>query len=53
MLDWIKARLNEKSTWAGLVPVFGAIATILWPSHVVEIQTIAAGVGSVFMGTKG
>lgn len=53
MLQWIKDRLNERSTWAGLVPVFAAVATIMWPAHVAEINTIAGGLGAVFMGTKG
>lgn len=34
MIEWLKARLHEKSTWAGLLAIALAIALLIVPLHV-------------------
>ena len=34
MIEWLKARLHERSTWAGIVAIALAIALLIVPLHV-------------------
>jgi hypothetical protein len=46
LVDWVIARLKEPSTWAALVPVFGAVG---WSIDGATLATIGAGIAA-FLG---
>jgi hypothetical protein len=34
MIEWLKSRLHERSTWAGIVAIALAVALLVVPLHV-------------------
>jgi uncharacterized membrane protein len=59
MIDWIKVRLHEKSTWAGVVAIALAVALLIIPAVMpAEAAQLASEnvkwlIGALFIGGLG
>jgi len=52
--QYLLARLQEQSTWLGLIALLGALGVAISPDQATTIATFAAGLaGAVAAGTKG
>ena len=47
MIDWIKARLKERTSWDGSVLIAGGIVMILAPINLIAYGMIAYGVWTI------
>ena len=47
MIDWIKARLKERTSWDGSVLIGGGIVMILAPINLIAYGIIAYGMWTI------
>lgn len=52
-MDWLKERMEESSTWRGVVAFATGIATMLHPEMIAEIMAAGMSIlGMMGFGTK-